>query len=153
MLSRAVHVITSGIRTRVPLRDVDLAVCLLIVVIFRIHGTRAHRYVIRIYVQYVHVIDTREFMCALRFDTGSLKLSVVCPTMRPNIILFADRIHFGRCTMNVRHEQLLFVRNVTERPVPLKISLPDPIGPFFCSFVLLLILSYSLQLYKPLLPI
>lgn len=71
-----------------------------------------------------------------RFDTGSLKLSLVCPTTRPNIILLSDRIDFGTCTTDVRHYEWLLVLNVTRRPVPLKISLPDPTGPFFCPFVM-----------------
>lgn len=76
------------------------------------------------------------YFIARRFDTGSLKLSLVCPTTRPNIILLSDRIDFGTCTTYVRHDEWLLVLNVTRRLVPLKISLPDPTGPFFCPFVI-----------------
>ncbi|XP_022175737.1 uncharacterized protein LOC111037460 [Myzus persicae] len=70
------------------------------------------------------------------FCTESLKLSLVCPTTKPNIILFSDRIDFGERTIDVRHNEWLFVRNVTTRPVPLKVSPPSPVGPFFCAFAL-----------------
>jgi hypothetical protein len=72
-----------------------------------------------------------------RFCTESLKLSLMCPTTKPNIILFSDRIDFGKRTMDVRHDEWLFVYNPTTRPVPLKVSLPNPVGPFFCEFVIL----------------
>ncbi|KAE9521533.1 hypothetical protein AGLY_018059 [Aphis glycines] len=70
------------------------------------------------------------------FCTESLKLSLMCSTTKPNIILFSDRIDFGERTMNVRHDGWLFVWNPTTRPVPLKVSLPSPVGPFFCAFAL-----------------
>ncbi|XP_026807465.1 LOW QUALITY PROTEIN: uncharacterized protein LOC113550054 [Rhopalosiphum maidis] len=70
------------------------------------------------------------------FCTESLKLSLVCQTTKPNIILFSDRIDFGKRTIDVRHDEWLFVCNPTTRPVPLKVSLPNPVGPFFCAFAL-----------------
>ncbi|XP_060871971.1 uncharacterized protein LOC132946145 [Metopolophium dirhodum] len=70
------------------------------------------------------------------FCTESLKLSLVCPTTKPNIVLFSDRIDFGERSIDVRHNEWLFVRNVTTRPVPLKVSPPSPVGPFFCAFAL-----------------
>ncbi|VVC42104.1 Immunoglobulin-like fold [Cinara cedri] len=68
------------------------------------------------------------------FDTESLKLSIICQTTKPTIILFSDRINFGKCTVGVRHNEWLLVRNINTDPVPLKISLPNPVGTFFCAF-------------------
>lgn len=83
------------------------------------------------------IVDEREFFSVRRrFDTGSLKLSLVCPTTKPNVILFSDRIDFGKRAVHVRHDEWLLVRNVTPCPVPLRVSPTNPIGPFFCAHVI-----------------
>ncbi|XP_050441444.1 uncharacterized protein LOC126846226 [Adelges cooleyi] len=70
------------------------------------------------------------------FERGSLKLTVVCPMTKPDFVVLSDHIDFGKCTMKVRHNDWLLVHNLRDHPIPLRISMPDPTGPFFCAYAL-----------------